>query len=154
MKTISAKFFECKVRYERTMENGLNKKVTETYVVDALSFTDAESRIIEEMKPYISGEFDVTAISIAPYSEAFLSDKDADDKYYKVKCEFITLDEKNGKEKKTSVHYLVQAASVECARKYTDEVMYKSMIDYNIVAVAETKILDVFVHEDIQTSHL
>lgn len=144
MRTRTGIFFECKVRYEKTMEDGLNKKVKETYVVDALSFTEAEGRIIEEMKPYIGDkEIEVTAIKIASYKEVFFGDADSDDKFYKIRCNFITLDEKSGKEKKTAVDYLVQAATVEGARKNLDEVMSKTMIDYVIVSVVETSIMDV-----------
>lgn len=64
-------WFECKIRYEKTMDNGMNKKVTEPYLVDALSFTEAEARIIEEMTPFISGEFTVSDIKRANYSELF-----------------------------------------------------------------------------------
>lgn len=148
MRIKSAIFYECKVRYEKTMEDGMQKKVTETYVVDALSFTEAEGRIIEEMKPYVSdNEMDVTAIKIAQYKDVLFSDADKDDKFYKVRCNFITLDEKSGKEKKTAVDYLVQAATVEGARKNLDEVMSGTMIDYVIVSVVETGIMDVFEHE-------
>lgn len=145
MRTKSATFFECKVRYEKTMADGMDKKVKETYVVDALSFSEAEVRIIEEMRPYIGkSEMEVTAIKIASYKEAFFSDADNDDKFYKIRCNFITLDEKSGKEKKIAVDYLVQAASVEGARKNLDKVMSETMIDYVIVSVVETNILDVF----------
>lgn len=147
MRTKSATFYECKVRYEKTMDDGMNKKVTETYVVDALSFTEAEGRIIEEMKPFVSGDFEVTAIKIAPYKEVFLSNEEKDDKYYKVRCNFIALEEKSGKEKKTAVDYLAQAASVEGARKNLDEAMSGTMIDYVIVSVVETNIMNVFEHE-------
>lgn len=147
MRIKSAIFYECKVRYEKTMEDGMEKKVTETYVVDALSFTEAEGRIIEDMKPYVGdGEMDVTAIKIASYKDVFFSDADKDDKFYKVRSNFITLDEKSGKEKKTAVDYLVQAASVDGARKNLDEVMSGTMIDYVIVSVVETGIMDVFEH--------
>lgn len=147
MRTKSATFYECKVRYEKTMENGLNKKVTETYVVDALSFTEAEGRIIEEMRTFVSGDCEVTAIKIASYKEVFFSDADNDDKFYKIRCNFIPLDEKSRKEKKTSVDYLVQAESVEGARKNLDELMSGTMIDYVIVSVVETSIMDLFEHE-------
>lgn len=148
MRTKSAIFYECKVRYEKTMEDGEQKKVTETYVVDALSFTEAEGRIIEEMKPYVGdNEMDVTAIKIASYKLVLFSDAHHDDKFYKVRCNFITLDEKSGKEKKTAVDYLIQAATVEGARKNLDEVMSGTMIDYVIVSVVETGIMDVFEHE-------
>lgn len=147
MRTKSAIFYECKVRYEKTMEDGMKKKVTETYVVDALSFTEAEGRIIEDMKPYVGNEtMDVTAIKIAQYKDVLFSDADKDDKFYKIRCNFITLDEKSGKEKKTAVDYLVQAATVEGARKNLDEVMSGTMIDYVIVSVVETSIMDVFEH--------
>lgn len=150
MRTRTATFFECKVRYEKTMDDGMEKKVTETYVVDALSFTEAEGRIIDKMKPYVGNrDMNVTAIKIAPYKEVSFSDVDADDKYYKIRCNFITIDEYKEKEKKTPVDYLVQAASVEGARKNLDEVMSETMIDYVIVSVVETSIMDVFEYKTI-----
>ena len=105
-------WFECKIRYEKTMENGMNKKVTEPYLVDALSFTEAEARIIEEMTPFISGEFTVSDIKRANYSELFPSEEEAADRWFKCKLVFITLDEKSGAEKKTSTQVLVQAADL------------------------------------------
>ena len=88
-------WFECKIRYEKVMENGMQKKVTEPYLVDALSFTEAEARIIEEMTPFISGEFTVSDIKRANYSELFPSDEESADRWFKCKLIFITLDEKN-----------------------------------------------------------
>ena len=76
-------WFECKIRYEKTMENGMNKKVTEPYLVDALSFTEAEARIIEEMTPFISGEFTVSDIKRANYSELFPCEEEAADRWFK-----------------------------------------------------------------------
>ena len=130
------------------MEDGLQKKVTELYVVDALSFTEAEERIIEEMSTYISGEFEVWEIDRAVYKEIFFSDDDMADKWYKAKLKFITIDEKTEKEKKTTVYYLVQAGSFEGARKNIDEVMGGTMIDYIIDTVSETTIMDVFEHTE------
>ena len=125
----------------------MQKKVTETYVVDAASFTEAETRIVEEMSAYISGEFEVADISRAPFGEVFFADGDnMADKWYKSKLQFITVDEKAGKEKRSNVTYLVQAASLEGARKNTDEVMGGTMIDYVTVGVNETKVMDVFEH--------
>jgi CMP-N-acetylneuraminic acid synthetase len=126
------------------MEDGQQKKVTEAYVVDALSFTEAEHRITEEMTSYISGVFDVTDIKKASYKEIFFSDAETSDRWYKAKLQFITIDEKTDKEKKTNVYYLVQAGSFEGARKNIDEVMGGTMIDYVINAVKETVIMDVF----------
>ena len=137
-------WFECKIRYEKTMENGMNKKVTEPYLVDALSFTEAEARIIEEMTPFISGEFTVSDIKRANYSELFFSEEEAADRWFKCKLTFITLDEKSGAEKKTSTNVLVQASDLRDAVKKLDEGMKGSMADYIISSMAETAIMDVY----------
>lgn len=144
MRSRSAQWFECKIRYEKTLEDGMQKKVIETYTIDALSFTEAEQRIMEEMSAYISGEFEVRDIKIAPYREVFFSDDDMADKWYKAKLQFITIDEKTEKEKRSSVNYLVNAASLNGAVKNIDEVMGGTMIDYVISSVAETTLMDVF----------
>ena len=148
MRSRTADWFECKIRYEKTMEDGLQKKVTETYVVDALSFTEAEQRIMEEMSSYISGEFDVADIKRAPYKEIFFSDADNDDKWYKAKLQFITIDEKTDKEKRSNVVYLVQAGTLNGAVRSLDEVMGGTMIDYVIAAVNETTLMDVFEYKN------
>ena len=137
-------WFECKVRYEKVMENGMNKKVTEPYLVDALSFTEAESRIIEEITPFISGEFTVADIKRANYSELFPSEEEAADRWFKCKLYFITLDEKSGAEKKTASQVLVQAADLRDAVKKLDEGMKGSMADYVIASVSETPLMDVY----------
>jgi hypothetical protein len=126
------------------MDDGLQKKVTEQYVVDALSFSEAEERITEEMSSYISGEFDVTDIKIATYKEIFFSDDEAADRWYKAKLQFITVDEKTDKEKRSNVNYLVQAATLPGAVKNIGEVMGGTMIDYVIATVAETQLMDVY----------
>ena len=140
-------WFTCKICYEKTLENGMNKKVTEPYLVDALSFTEAEARIIEEMTPYISGEFTVADVTRARYSELFYAEDASADRWYKVKLGFITLDEKSGSEKKTYTNVLVQAADLRDAVKRLDEGMKGSMADYIIVSVAETAIMDVYPYE-------
>lgn len=137
-------WFECKIRYEKVMENGMNKKVTEPYLVDALSFTEAEARIIEEMTPFISGEFTVSDIKRANYSELFPCEEGSADRWFKCKLVFITLDEKSGAEKKTSTQVLVQAADLRDAVKKLDEGMKGTMADYQIASVAETAIMDVY----------
>ena len=137
-------WFECKIRYEKVMENGMNKKVTEPYLVDALSFTEAEARIIEEMTPFISGEFTVSDIKRANYSELFPSEEEAADRWFKCKLIFITLDEKSGAEKKTSTQVLVQAADLRDAVKKLDEGMKGTMADYQIALVSETPLMDVY----------
>jgi len=137
-------WFECKIRYEKTMENGMNKKVTEPYLVDALSFTEAEARIIEEIAPFISGEFTISAIKRANYSELFPSEEEAADRWFKCKLIFITLDEKSGAEKKSPTQVLVQAESVKDAEKKLAEGMKDTMADYQVSSIIETAIVDVF----------
>jgi len=142
MRSRTATWFECKVRYEKVMEDGLQKKVTEQYVVDALSFSEAEKRITEEMSAYISGEYEITDVKKAQYKEVFFDDES--DRYYKAKLMFITIDEKTEKEKRSAVTYLVQAATLDGAVTHINEVMDDTMIDYEKSNIAETKIMDVF----------
>lgn len=144
-----ANWFECKVRYDKLQENGTSvKKVTETFLVDALSFTEAESRIIEERQPYISGDFSVTAVKRTKISEIFFND--AGDKYYMVKWLITTIDEKPaamGKppvEKKVSVLTLVQASEFAEALEEFMKCMKGTMADFEIAQINETPILDVY----------
>lgn len=148
MRSKTAMWFECKIRYEKVMEDGTPKKVNEVYVIDALSFSEAEERIMEEMSSYISGEIELVDVKIAPYKEIFFADNDMADKWYKAKLAFITIDEKTDKEKKISVFYLVNAGNINSAIKNTDEVMGGTMIDYAITAIQETKIFDVFEYKN------
>lgn len=134
-------YFITKVRYEKLHENGMLKMITEAYLIDALSFTEAEAKITEEMKPFISGDFMIQDISRYKVSEAFLGNGD---RYYKCKLEFISLDEKNGAEKKQSVYMLVQANTLDEAKDTIVSEMKKSMTDYSIAKIEETPILDVF----------
>ena len=147
MKSKVSKYYEVKIQYQKMQEDGREKKVTEQYVVEALTFTEAESRIIEEMTPYISGEFDVVSEKIAPYNEIFLSDRTDDDKWFISKVGFITLDERTDKEKKQTFRYLVQAATSELALDYTKEMFSHGMSDYSIDSVHDTPTLDVFLYE-------
>ena len=147
MRSRTSTWFETKIRYEKMMEDGSQKMITEQYVVDALSFTEAENAIIEEMSVYITGDFKVRDIKMAGYGEVFFSDADTDDKWYKTKLQFITMDEKTEKEKRSTVSYLVQAGSLPLAVKHIDEVMGGMMIDYVISAIQETQIMDVFEHK-------
>ncbi len=147
MRTKTGTWYVTKVRYQKTMEDGCEKVVTEQYLVDALSFTEAESAIIEEMSCYVSGEFKVSNLGKANYAEIFFSDADDDDKWYKAKLRFITIDEKTSREKHSNVTYLVQAKSLARALRYIDEVMEKTMMDYDVVGLNETTIIDVFEHE-------
>lgn len=141
-------YFLCKVRYEKTMENGMQKKVTELYLVEALSFTEAEARIIEEMTPFITGEFVVSDIKRSNYSELFPSNEESADKWYEGRLAFITLDEKSGKEKRTYTNVLIQASDIQDAMKKLDEGMKGTMADYQSVSLKETAIMDVYPYNE------
>lgn len=147
MRTKSATWFEVGIRYRKIQEDGSEKAVTERYAVDALSFTEAESAITEEMEAYISGEFKIKSEVQANYGEVWFSYNDDDDKWYKAKLSYITIDERTEKEKRTNVTYLVQAKSMHRALKNIDEVIGKSLADYEVVGLQETKVLDVFEHQ-------
>ncbi len=133
--------FECKISYKKTMENGKEKKVSEPYLVDALSFTEAEARIIEEVKPFISGEFEVK--SIRKYKVAEIVVDESGDRFFKCKLNFITLDEKSGNEKKTATNILVQATTLDEAKVTLVNHMKTTMCDYSIEKIEETKIMAV-----------
>lgn len=141
-------WFECKVSYEKVDENGMNKKTTDSYLFDALSFTESEGKCINEVKPFISGEFTISDIKRSNYSEVFPSDEEAADKWYKCKLMFITLNERSGKEMKTSSNVLVNASDLKDAVKKLDEAMKGTLADYEIASVAETAILDVFPYKE------
>lgn len=138
-------FFKCKIRYDKILETGLQRTVTEEYLVDALSFTEAEKRITEEMQAFISGEFSVSDISRFKVTETFLNE--TGDRYFKARLYFLALDEKSGSEKKTAVNMLVQANDIEEAKTIIVSEMKKTMIDYSIQKIEETKIWDVFTYK-------
>lgn len=148
MRSKTAIWFECKIRYEKTMEDGLMKKVNEVYVIDALSFSEAEERITKEMSSYISGEFEIVDVKIAPYREVFFADDNLSDQWFKAKLSFITIDERGDKEKRTSVMYLVNAGNINHAIKNIGEVMSGTMIDYVTTSISATKIFDVFEYNE------
>ena len=142
-------WFQCTIKYEKTLENGLVKKVSEPYLVDAISFTEAEKRIIEEIKPFMTGIFEVADIKRAHYAELFESADESADRFFKAKLQFITLDEKSGKEKKTSQNILVQAADLRDSIQRLDEGMKTSTIDYTIASVQETPIMDMYHYKEM-----
>ena len=135
-------WFECKISYDKTTEDGIPKKITESYLVDALSFTEAEARIIEEMRPYISGEFTVVDIKRARFAETFFAN--TGDRYYRTKVKLITLDEKSGAEKETAVQMLVKASTIHEAIEFIDKGMKGTLTDYVIASVSESALVDVF----------
>ena len=136
-------WFECKVSSDKTMENGLVKRVTDTYVIEALSFTEAEARVIEYIRPYINGEFEVKAVGRKKYSEVFYNDSDAAHLWFHAKVMFVSLDEKTGEDKYSPSFILVQAADIRDAIKHLDEQMRGTLGDYTIAEMKVTAIMDV-----------
>lgn len=138
-------WFECKLEYDKMKEDGTMKRVKgESRLVNAITCSEAESRMIEEMKSYISGEFMVTDIKRVKYAEIFFTDEESADRYFKIKLLFITLDEKTAAEKKTTQNVLVQAADLKDAVARLGEGMKGSMMDYTIASVVEAPYMDVF----------
>lgn len=139
-----ALYFECKVKYDKMAENGCVRKVNEPYLVDALTFTEAEARVTEEVKPFISGDFTVTAAKKTKIAEIFRANMHIADRFYLVKVNFITINEKTGQEKKAANLILVQSSDFHGALNRFEEGMKGTMADYEIAAISETPIIDVF----------
>ncbi|MCF8715974.1 DUF4494 domain-containing protein [Joostella atrarenae] len=139
---MSATWYECKVKYRKTNDTGVQKVVTEPYLVDAVSYTEAESRINEEMSAYISEEFKITNIKVANYAE--IHPFENSDRWFKSKVALVAYDEESGKERKTNMYLLVQANDVKEAYDNTVGVMKDTMGDYTIPMISESPIMDVF----------
>lgn len=137
--------YEVKVKYEKTDENGKQKKVKEVFMFDAVSVTDAETRAIDTLSKLVAGEFEVKSAKEVNYAELFLKEGD---KYYEAKCSVITIDEKSGKEKKTPICYLVSGYEFESALKAFKAAIKGSMIDLELESFKLTKIVEVFISEE------
>ncbi|MBZ9730033.1 DUF4494 domain-containing protein [Salegentibacter sp. JZCK2] len=139
---MSATWFECKVKYKKTHETGEQKMTTDTYLLDAVSYTEAEARISEEMTAYTSEDFRIMNIKVANFSEVHPFENS--DRWFKSKVSLVALDEESGKEKKTNIYLLVQANDVKEAFENTTQAMEETMGDYSIPSITESPILDVF----------
>lgn len=138
-----ATWFSVRVCYDSQNEKGMMVKTKEVYLVDALSFTEAEARIIGEVTPYAESGLMVTAMKIEDIAEIF-NDDIQDGKWYRVKVMFKTIDEKSGKEKKESHSYMVIGHSTEDASTRLHTRMKGTLVDYEIHTVSETQYMDVF----------
>ena len=147
MRTKTSDWFEVKMRYDKVHEDGYERKVTESYVVEALSFGEAEKTAIEFLGSYVSGEIQVVNINPMKFQEVFFNEQELCDRYYKAILQFITIDEKTEREKHTQVYYLVQASSFDNCKDTIRTIMDGTMIDYQIASVSETKVIDVIEHE-------
>ncbi|WP_298246034.1 DUF4494 domain-containing protein [uncultured Christiangramia sp.] len=139
---MSVVWYECKVKYRKTHETGESKVTTETYLLDAVSYTEAEARITEEMKTYTSEEFMITNIKVANLSEVHPFENS--DRWFKSKVSLISYDDESGKERKSNLYMLIQANDVKEAYENTEQALQETMGDYSIPAITESPILDVF----------
>ena len=137
-------WFECKVKYEKTLENGAVKQVNEPYLVEAINFSEAERRFIEEIMPYMTGIYEVSDIKCARYADIIESSEERADRFFRAKLVFIVLDEMPGKVKKTTQNILVQAADLPDALQKLEAAMKGTAMDYSIASLAETLIMDIF----------
>ena len=144
MRSKTSSWFECSVSYEKVQEDGTERRITEKYVVEAFSFTEAEANITNQSVNCVSGELKVKGIVPAQYNEIFFSDAHSDGYWFKVKVKFITLDERSNKEKYTNVIYLVQGSDISTAKANIEAILSGSMSDFDLCGINETKILDVF----------
>lgn len=135
-------WFECKVKYEKMGNDGKEKMVSEPYLIDAVSFTDAESRIQKELEPYITGEFFVSTIKIANYSE-LIPDENGD-RWFKCKVTFVSLDEEKGIERRSSTYMLVQANNIKEAYENTQKALSDTISDFEITSIQESPLMDIF----------
>lgn len=139
------RFFEVKIKIDKVLEDGTQKTVAETYAVDALSFTEAEARITQKMQPYITGEFNVTHIKIAQYNTVVFNEGEL---FFLVKYNLITIDESTGKERRNAMYVLFRDDSIDKAKEHARSYMKGSDVNYEIEAIKETKIIDVFTNGD------
>ncbi len=139
-------WFECKVKFEKTVSDGSVAKASESYLIDALSFTEAEERITQEMKPFISGEFTVANIKRVKINEIFFDE--TGDKWYRSKVNFVTYDEESQTEKRTAVNMMIQASDITHALENLKKGMQGTMADYEIASITETMLMDVFRFQD------
>lgn len=139
-------WFECKISYEKEIEGGKSTKISENYLVDAVSFIEAETRLMDKMGSFINGEFKVETVKRDKVYELFRAKEG--DIWFKCKLEFITLDETSGKEKKTKVSVYLQSTKIDDVVKQLNENMKDTMCDYDIISIIRTNILNVFNYED------
>ena len=138
-------WFECKVKFEKIGEDGISKKVSEPYLVSALSFTEAEQRVIKEVTPFVSGEFSVNAVKKSKIAELFYSDWET---WYRAKVNFISLNEEKGIEKKTAVTMMVQADNIAKALGYLVDKLSSTLSDWEIASISETAIIEVYTYNE------
>ncbi len=140
---MTANWFEAKVKYMKVNEEGREKKVNEAYLLDAVSYTEAESRIMHEMESVISGDY-FSSLKKSNITELVLSEDENDDRWYKAKVNIIDADEVSGKEKSTGQYYLVAASNMNRALENLEKSLSTFVVPYEIASISDTQFMDVF----------
>jgi hypothetical protein len=144
-------WFTVKVKYTKQLENGTFKRVSEPYLLAAMTFTDAEARIYEELGSSIRGEFQVTGIARTDLHDIFQYDDS--EQWFKCKVTYDRMDEDGEKAKTISQNFLVSAAHVKEAYERIEESLSTLMIDFNVVSITASPIVEIFPYreEDVQS---
>ena len=141
---MTANWFEAKVKYMNVNEDGREKKVNEAYLLDAMSYTEAESRIMHEMEALISGDYYISSLKKSNITELVPSEDENDDRWYKAKISIIDADEVSGKEKSSAQYYLVAASNINRALENLEKSLSTFVVPYEINSIADTQFMDVF----------
>lgn len=141
---MTANWFEAKVKYMKVNEDGRKKKVNEAYLLDAMSYTEAESRIMHEMESVISGDYYISSLKKSNITELVPSEDENDDRWYKAKVNIIDADEVSGKEKSTGQYYLVAASNINKALENLEKSLASFVVPYEIASLTDTQFMDVF----------
>jgi hypothetical protein len=144
---MTANWFECRVKYTKLSEDGKEKKVSELYLVDAVSYTEAESRIVAELSTMIQGEYNIAGLKRSNITEWVVSNDGNDDKWFKAKIAIVDADELTGKEKRANQHYLVAGATLERALENLQKSLSTYIVPYEILSLADTSFMDVLPYE-------
>lgn len=139
-----ANWFEVKIKYNKISEEGKEVKVSETYLIDAMSFTEAESRITTSLKEMIQGNFYIVSIKKSNITELIESDDINDDKYFKAKIAIIDADQISGKIKRSNQYFLIAGADVDRALEYLKKTLSTYVVPTDIVSLGDSNIIDVF----------
>lgn len=143
MKAKERKWFDCKVIYERVGESSFVEKVTENYLIEALSFSETERRVTEELAPSVRGEFHVKAVCPSNYSDVIVSENITGGKWYKCKIQWLTVNEETGREKKACTFVLVRSKDISSSIRMTEDYYKELTQDYSIVGITEKDYIDI-----------
>lgn len=141
---MTANWFEGKVKYVRVDDNGRERKVTEAYLLDVMSYTEAESRLIEEMSYIIRGDFGIAGLKKSNITEVVEPENENDDLWYKAKVAIIDADEVSGKEKRTYQYYLVGASNADRALENLNRSLSQIVVPWEVASIADTQFVDIF----------